>query len=358
MEHYTSIEGFEGIIKTKNLRMTKSDFLNDPSDCKLFNLLVQDYLQRNQTKVKSILSSVVPNGFVRELAEKYSVSDYIVYVQQHIPIYVLSLTELEDDMSMWNYYGHGGVELQLDCPSLIENFRSSLTRNDEYLTCSKVIYTNEQERLEDISVPVFESFELKSKDSCNLFAENRDSINNTTETSQLYSTESLVTFVDTYIKNYIYTIKFLADNNMIDSTTTQEELFEKVFANINALYGKYIWKKDLSLYILVLSALIKNSTYAYEKEYRIVYFENSLTNSKAIKEEYCVKSIGENKYLQPYICFRNINFDAIITKITLSPITKNLPINNDTYIRNVRDFVKNHQIGCEDVMCSKNKIRW
>ena len=259
MKHYTSVEGFEGIIKGKSLRMTKSDFLNDPSDCKLFISLVQDYLQRNQSKVNSILSSVVPTGFVREMAEKYSVSEYIAYVQQQVPLYVLSLTELEDDMSMWNYYGHGGVELQLDCDLLIEKFRSCLTRGDEYLACSRVIYTNEQVKLEDITVPVFESFELKTMNSCNLFVDNRDQITNTTETAQLYGTESLVTFVDTYIKNYIYTIKFLAENNMIDSTTSRKELFEKVFANISSLYGKYVWKKDLSLYILVLSALIKNN---------------------------------------------------------------------------------------------------
>ena len=39
--HYTSVDGFEGIVKNNSIRMTKSEFLNDPYDCHLFVKLVE-----------------------------------------------------------------------------------------------------------------------------------------------------------------------------------------------------------------------------------------------------------------------------------------------------------------------------
>ncbi len=42
--HYTSIDGFHSIISNKKLRLTRSEFLNDPSDCKVLTTLIKAYL--------------------------------------------------------------------------------------------------------------------------------------------------------------------------------------------------------------------------------------------------------------------------------------------------------------------------
>ena len=52
--HYTSVGGFEGIIKNNSIRMTRSAFLNDPYDCHLFVKLVEKYLDSNEELVKEI----------------------------------------------------------------------------------------------------------------------------------------------------------------------------------------------------------------------------------------------------------------------------------------------------------------
>jgi len=41
--HYTTTQGFESIIKNKCIRMTRSDFLNDPHDCRVFFDIVEAY---------------------------------------------------------------------------------------------------------------------------------------------------------------------------------------------------------------------------------------------------------------------------------------------------------------------------
>ena len=37
--HYTSISGFEAILKSGSLRMTRSDFMNDPTTAVCFLML-------------------------------------------------------------------------------------------------------------------------------------------------------------------------------------------------------------------------------------------------------------------------------------------------------------------------------
>ena len=43
--HYTSISGFEAILKSGSLRMTRSDFMNDPNDCRVFLDVVKKHIE-------------------------------------------------------------------------------------------------------------------------------------------------------------------------------------------------------------------------------------------------------------------------------------------------------------------------
>jgi len=358
MQHYTSVEGFNQIIKNKSLRMTKSEFLNDPFDCKLFYSLISEYLTRNQDKVKTIINQVSKETKLKEFYNKYTILDYFDYVQKEVTLYVLSLTELSDNMSMWNYYGHGGVEFSLDTEPLIKSITGNFKRDDEFLCCSKVFYVDSDCHLENISLPLFEEFNLRSRTETNIFFQNKEYLTSQKQDYQLYSTKYLNIFIDTYFKNYVYTLNHLIMYNEIDFTFTKEEVFKKVFNNINKLYSKYIWKRDLSLYILVLSALIKSKTYEYENEYRIVYFQHNIDEPKEKTEHYYVKNIDSNKYLHPYISFDNIDLENSISKITISPTTKNLPIDNNIYLSTIKSFINNHNIHCNDICFSEHKIRW
>ncbi len=85
--HYTNVGGFEGIINNNSIRMTKSDFLNDPADCHLFITLVERYIKSHPTIISNIISSVKNN---RDIVEKiykkdgYDLIHYIRYIHKHI----------------------------------------------------------------------------------------------------------------------------------------------------------------------------------------------------------------------------------------------------------------------------------
>lgn len=40
------MQGFESIIKNQTIRMTRSDFMNDPNDCKVFYNIVKEYISK------------------------------------------------------------------------------------------------------------------------------------------------------------------------------------------------------------------------------------------------------------------------------------------------------------------------
>ena len=75
--HYTSVSGFDGIIRSNSIRMTRSEFLNDPYDCHLFIKLVEKYLAEKQTLVKETISNL---GKCRKDVEKlYYEADYFIH---------------------------------------------------------------------------------------------------------------------------------------------------------------------------------------------------------------------------------------------------------------------------------------
>ena len=206
--HYTSVSGFDGIIRSNSIRMTRSEFLNDPYDCHLFIKLVEKYLAEKQTLVKETISNL---GKCRKDVEKLyyeagcDLVAYIEYIQSHIGLYVMSLTEEQDAMNMWNYYGNGGIELEFDVDKLADSLRRTFASEREFLSKSKVIYANTDYSIENIIVPDFSQFVLVNRDSKDIFGEHRKFINENSfyKADQLYETSNLAKFIDTYLKGYV-----------------------------------------------------------------------------------------------------------------------------------------------------------
>ena len=363
--HYTSVSGFDGIIRSNSIRMTRSEFLNDPYDCHLFIKLVEKYLAEKQTLVKETISNL---GKCRKDVEKLyyeagcDLVAYIEYIQSHIGLYVMSLTEEQDAMNMWNYYGNGGMELEFDVDKLADSLRRTFASEREFLSKSKVIYANTDYSIENIIVPDFSQFVLVNRDSKDIFGEHRKFINENSfyKADQLYETSNLAKFIDTYLKGYVTSMEYLLNKGIIATNTPADKVYESIFDNISKLNNFYYWKNDLSLYMLVLSALIKSDTYQYENEYRIVYFENTINTEKRKTEEYGMKSIDANQFLYPFVSFEDERLlnDAILN-IIISPMTNNLPIDNDLYEKTIRRFLLScgydNEVG---INYSKHKIRW
>lgn len=317
--HYTSVGGFEGIISTDSIRMTNSDFLNDPTDCHLFVTLIEKYMDAHLDLLSKSISSLMT--YKTEIDYLYrkrncDLIHYIEYIHKHITLYVMSLTQIDDGMNMWNYYGHGGMQLEFLMPKLVDALKNTFVSEKEFLTEAKVIYANSDFEVKKIIVPDFSKFVLMNNGSNNIFADHRSFIDSKShyDASQLYSTSSLEKFINIYVKSYVSTLEYLFKNKEIDINTSQDEVFEKIFDNVSKLNNFYYWKHDLSLYMLVLSALIKSDTYEYENEYRIVYFEYNVNPNKKKNEEYTLKNISSGDLICPYITFQKKQFTLRIIK--------------------------------------------
>lgn len=366
--HYTSVGGFEGIINNNSIRMTKSDFLNDPSDCHLFITLVEQYINSNSKILSNIISSVRNQREIVEKIYKKNGCDlihYIKYIHKHISLYVMSLTQIDDGMNMWNYYGQGGMELKFSIESLIESLQKTFISEKEFLAEAHVIYANSEFDVEKINVPAFADFTLINKESNNIFEDHRSFIKEKSyyDADQLYSTTRLDQFINTYMKSYITTLEYLLQQKEISDGMPSEIIFQKVYDNVSKLNNFYYWKHDLSLYMLVLSALIKSDTYEYEDEHRVVYFEYNINSEKTKKEEYTVKHIMSGDFVCPYITFKkddeNDLLQSSLKGITISPVTRNLPINNDTYLETLKKYILSKGfVNVENVEYSKHTIRW
>ena len=366
--HYTNVGGFEGIISNNSIRMTKSDFLNDPTDCHLFVALIDRYIKSHPKIFSEIISSVKNYGDIVERIYEKNGCDlihYVEYIHQHVSLYVMSLTQIDDGMNMWNYYGQGGMELNFSMESLIKSLQKTFISEKEFLAEAHVIYANNEFDVEKIDVPTFADFTLINKESNNIFEDHRSFINGKSyyEAAQLYSTTRLDQFINTYMKSYISTLEYLLKKKEISENMSSEMIFGKVFDNVSKLNNFYYWKHDLSLYMLVLSALIKSDTYEYEDEHRVVYFEYDINSEKTKKEEYTVKHIMSGDFICPYITFKkddgNDLLQSSLKGITISPVTRNLPINNDTYLKTLNKYILSKGFtDVENIQYSKHTIRW
>lgn len=357
LHHYTSVSGFNGIITSHSLRMTESNFLNDPSDCRLFTLLIEKYLTKDT--IDSIFSETIqkykiPSNHVKQITTllqegKCDFISYIRYIHDHISLYVVSFTTNDNDdaMTMWNYYGKDGMEITFDKDELLDLLRKTLNFTNEYLTESKVIYIPNNNKLDDIEVPNFSDFILLNNECGNIFKKHEETVRKSMESSDepnLYDIHSLTNFIRAYFKSYLLTLVFLLRNENITVNTPTEQIFQNVFANDSSLYDDLLWKHDMSLYMLVLSALIKHETYAYEKEHRIVYFKYDLNYRR--KGDFTIKELPSGNFLCPYITLseQEENKDSFFNsmkKVTISPYACNMPLNAEKYCKELIKYLSN-----------------
>lgn len=349
--HYTSVGGMTSIIENKKLWLTRSEYLNDPSDSKVLFVLLEKYLKYQDATIKAKLSTPV----LRQLYEIAPLIDYIDFLQKHVHLYVLSLTDNSDQMSMWNYYGSGGMELSVDIEELISELRKSLKTENQYLAYSPIKYISETDDVSSISFAPFCQFHLDSQSRENIFFENSAKRGQNGTLHPLYQTTRLQGFIDTYVNGYIQSLTFLSSKAIISIASTPEDIFRAVHENTRVLDNFLEFKRDLTLYMIVLSALIKSETYSYEKEFRLVVFENTLDPS--LNVQYSVQNLHAQKYLRPY--WETDELDTSFIKgITLSPLTRNLPIDSELYVQTIADFVKRNSSNYMSTAWSEHKIRW
>ena len=101
--HYTSPEGFNGILKTKMLRFTDINFLNDEVEGVYFLKTVLEYMNKCKTNYNKDFLSVLNDTLINVLNSKFE-STLGGYALVSMHNYVASFSLKKNSLNMWNYY--------------------------------------------------------------------------------------------------------------------------------------------------------------------------------------------------------------------------------------------------------------
>ena len=360
--HYTSVEGFKNIIESHSLSLTESNFLNDPQDCKLFEYILKNNIKDNENKTaQEIIDSCKlkeNKDEILKVISNCSFEDYIDYLYKHIKLYVMSFSKDGDDLSMWNYYGKGGLSLKISKNELINEIKKLLKDENEYFIFEEVIYSN-NDTID--KVPNFDSIELYSKDEDYVLKSNIENEAKNEDAKYLLDNNELKKFYYIFYKSYLFSINYVLSKDVISFDSNQESICKAVFNSILELPESMLWKRNLSIYMILLTALIKSNSYESEKEVRIVYFKHSIDdecNDKNI--DFFVKHTPSGDLLSPCIYLKeDINgFKDTLKELIISPVSKNLTIGQDVYKDTLIRYLLHNGYKNKKVKYSKHSIRW
>lgn len=127
--HYTSGQGFKGIIESKQLHCTNIHFLNDPSENKYHFEVLHSVLDEN-SKCHTIYNKFHDKVF-----------DRCFYDSDNI--FLLSFCESRDSLTMWKYYAKGnGYCIGFDWNKIFERNKCPHLE----MTQCRVIYDKEEQK--------------------------------------------------------------------------------------------------------------------------------------------------------------------------------------------------------------------
>jgi hypothetical protein len=157
--HYTSIDGLMGIIKDKQLRMTKSDFLNDSKEIKYINNVVEEALLKSQTLIEKNYGDQINQSLYYQLFfEQFNRTVKNRTRGKSPEVYVMSLSENKDSLTLWgNYASTEGYNIGFATSTLLKDFDKAL--NEFFIVSGNVIYDYERQ-VDLLSNSIFSSFEL------------------------------------------------------------------------------------------------------------------------------------------------------------------------------------------------------
>lgn len=362
-QHYTSVESFFSIISTGKIRLTRSEFLNDPTDTRISNIFISKFTKTHRSEIDKMVKQIggAQASVMEVIYHKAPIEKYLRFILDHIDMYVMALTRDVDAIPMWNYYGKGGMELSLDIPSFVEDLSTALVEDNEaYIGLTDVTYVNEQMDLANMELPKrFGNFLLRTANDKDIFAHHEDFLKSQHYDTSVFNLTNVGEYTTYFITSYIYSLRYLAlTKQSIKPETDADEIFRTVYNNDLFIKEKYAWKSDVLLFFLMLSAALKNDSYQFEREIRIVYFNPSLEPKHSIANKFDVKILQGQQYIRPYIELPIPRITRNIGQITLAPQTENLPIDHRAYLGVIKDFLRQNKFENIQVNFSKRKIRW
>ena len=356
--HYTSVQGFESIIKNQCIRMTRSDFMNDPHDCQIFFDIVERYIE--QISMEEVADSLNLNHReqVLKTVKNYSVVDYLHFIIENIPIYVLSLTTEQDSLPMWNYYGGNGAQFIFNKNRLIQEISKKLCCSTfDFLVSTEIEYINPESTPTDLRLNSFSDFNVY------WYVESKNAVVPYVQDLKHKAEGNLEFFVYSFVKSYLNTVSYC-----LDASENPRNFFSKVFCTNRDIKKKQ--KEDLKfkayidLYMLILATHFKPKSFSNEQEQRLVYFNYDLSGSVWNKEHYALSDYRFGTCLRPYV---ECNFSKgsqtffdMIYGVTLSPMTPKMPFDLEAYKKVICNFINKYggSMTLDKVSVSGHDIRW
>lgn len=372
--HYTSMQGFESIIKNQTIRMTRSDFMNDPNDCKVFYNIVKEYISKKMKNidVKFYLRHVkntekIYPSDVDELIKRYPLDDYLQYVYNNISLYIFSLSDCKDSLPMWNYYGNDGICMGFEKESFLLNFAQKVCKGKyDFLAYTKVNYIDINKELMDLPLNSLTDVQLFKQTSQNKSSFYEILLHEYKKDNENINLEL---FVESYIESYIVSINFLLrdpkeEHQIFEEfyeITSPEGFFNKIFVENRALIEKkgMSFKSHIDIFMLILSAKYKPKTFENESETRIVFFNYDIPQK--VDEKYATFVYNFGSFIKPFIesefAYKdNFPLSNEVKSIILSPSTKRIPIDENTYKKIICKFLRKDD--SFNIEISKHDIRW
>jgi hypothetical protein len=136
--HYTSVQGFQGIIASGNIYATDVRFLNDSEEFvharKVANEVVEHASEFGELgfPLRDVLKSAVNGVFASDFLDP-----------NRAQIFVASFTDSADDLSQWRGYSHGtfGVSISFDL-----RMHRPIVESDSAVTFAPCIYDDDEKR--------------------------------------------------------------------------------------------------------------------------------------------------------------------------------------------------------------------
>lgn len=149
--HYTSPIGLMGILQSKKLWCTRSDYLNDRTELLYAYEVVSEVIEENifSLDFKLFFKERFLGGFEEDQADKRRKSHYIC-----------SFSSAKDELGLWNYYtksiDHAGYNIGFVSSDLSNSINEKNTHPFEKKTFGKVIYDpkEQKELLRELMIPL------------------------------------------------------------------------------------------------------------------------------------------------------------------------------------------------------------
>lgn len=271
--HYTSPEGFLGILTSQNVRFTDIKYMNDRSEGVYFVKLLLDYIDKNKNEYPSaaeVINRLLGENNLEEIKTlkatniKYRLTEGKI---EPARAFLFCTCVDADSLNMWNYYvkngSYQGYNIGFRVDAFLETIAKMFPENHNIsIYYGKVLYTLKQQQEE--------------------------------------------------IKNLLQTIEDAANDNSLLN-----------YAKSNAL------ELYLKRYIDLYGVFYKHHKFAGEQEFRFVIefdyefsnraildFRDWIDSSKTITEDFCIK----NGIITPFL---NVPFDKkTISRVYISPMTE------------------------------------